>query len=110
MTFLLGFLYLAVFPAGIAAALAAVLAAKAPEMSVRRRTAIAALVAGVGPVALPIFAVIFNSGENDIVAIPVFALITLGLFIAVIIGLPVAYSIAQRAARSKVSNPEEIFD
>ncbi|MFM5955063.1 MAG: hypothetical protein ACKOPE_12285 [Novosphingobium sp.] len=88
-------LFFVFIPAGIAWALATGLARMQPDWSLRRRTGIAALTAGLVPVLLPIFVVALES-EGTAAAVAIAALLLAALVVALLIGLPVALSVGRR--------------
>lgn len=83
------FLFFVCLPSGIAWALSSGLARMMPNSSLRRRTAIAAITAGLVPVALPIFVVAAESADSER-SVAVAALLFCGFVAAILIGLPVA--------------------
>lgn len=85
-------IYLMILPAVIAMVLASVLPSLLPHASYRKRTLIAAGMAGFLPMAIPLAAVIFGGGKGYSYSplIPIAALLTVGLVVAVVIGLPAA--------------------
>lgn len=103
-------IYFIAFPAALAVGTAAVLSGKAPTWSARRRTAVAAPVAGFVPMSLPLAAVLGGSAGSDGVLIPAIALLALGLLLSVLVGMPAAYLIARRAPGPEVARPEQVFD
>lgn len=100
-------LFLVLFPAGIAWALATGLARMQPDWSLRRRTTIAALAAGMVPVALPIVVVAAESAGSEL-SVAIVALLLVGLVVAVLIGLPVALSVGRKLEQT--SPDPQTFD
>ena len=108
MALLANLIFFLAIPAAIAAALAFVLASLAPGWSLRRRTVVAALISGALPMAIPVFGLVFTMGTEVDLLIPLAALVVAGLFVAAVIGLPVALIVGRR--RSAVHPDQATFD
>ena len=96
MALLANLIFFLAIPAALAAGMAFALANLAPAWGLRLRTVIAALVAGGLPIALPITALVTTSGYTGDLLIPVTALVVAGLFLALVIGFPVALLVGRR--------------
>lgn len=107
MALLLFLLFMVAIPAAVAAALAGLLSARKPQWSTARRTALAAAVAGLVPVILPIASVLQGNDGGVGPLVPTVALLVLGLIMAVLVGVPVALWIGRR--RPPPSSPR-VFD
>ncbi len=94
-------------PAAFATGLAGLLSVRKPGWSLRRRSAVAALGAGLMPVLLPIVSVLRGNDGGIGPVVPTMALLLLGLAMALVVGLPVALWIGRRKVPR--SSPE-IFD
>ncbi len=89
MGFLLALIVMVALPAALAWGICTGMRVLSPHSSRKRRITIAATVAGLIPVLLPLIAM-FRRGL-PYGTIPVLALLVLGALIAVVIGLPVAF-------------------
>jgi len=94
MGIVLGLIVLIALPAALAWGICTGMRVLSPASSRKRRVAIAASVAGLIPVLLPLIAM-FRRGLPYGV-IPIVALLVLGVIIAVIVGLPVAIRATRR--------------
>ena len=96
MSYLFGLVFLIGLPFGIAWAIASTLPEFAPKLSRRTRIVVSAMAAGLVPVLLPIAAVALTAPADSEMAIPIAALLFMGLLLGVIIGLPVAVMATRR--------------
>jgi hypothetical protein len=101
MALLVNLIFFLAIPAAIAAGVAFGLARLMPAWSMRRRTGIAAFLAGALPMSIPIIAVLASGGHGYTV-VALAALVVVGLVIMAVIGLPVALIIGRRNAPSSV--------
>lgn len=88
MGIVLGLIVMVLLPAALSWGICSGMRVLSPESTRRRRVGIAAAVAGVVPVLLPLVAMVRRGLPYGV--IPVLALVVLGLIIAVAVGLPVA--------------------
>lgn len=104
MSLLANLIFFLAIPAALAAGMAFALANLAPGWGLRLRSVMAALVAGGLPIALPITALVTTSGYNGDLFIPVTALVVAGLFLALVIGFPVALVTGRRLAGGRADS------
>lgn len=88
MGIVLGLVVLVLLPAALSWGICSGMRVLSPVSTRRRRVGIAAVVAGVVPVLLPLLGMVRRGLPYGV--IPVLALLVLGLIIAVLVGLPVA--------------------
>ncbi|MCE2841974.1 MAG: hypothetical protein ACK44O_16255 [Novosphingobium sp.] len=88
MGIVLGLIVMVLLPAALSWGICSGMRVLSPESTRRRRVGIAATVAGVVPVLLPLVAMVRRGLPYGV--IPILALVVLGLIIAVLVGLPVA--------------------
>lgn len=88
MGIVLALIVLVLLPAVLSWGVCSGMRVLSPSSSRKRRTAIAASVAGVVPVLVPLIGMFRRALPYGVV--PVLALLVLGLLIAVVVGLPVA--------------------
>lgn len=93
LAILLFFLFI---PAAISIGASALLHVARPGWTMARRAILAAVLAGLVPVALPIVAVLAGHDGGIGPVVPVVALLALGLIVALVVGLPVALWIGRR--------------
>lgn len=98
MALLLLLIFFIAVPAAFATGLAGLLSVRKPGWSLRRRSAVAALGAGLTPVLLPIVSVLRGNDGGVGPLVPTVALLLLGLAMALLVGLPVALWIGRRKA------------
>lgn len=82
-------------PALIAAAAAFAMPTLAPGWSLRRRSVVAALIAGFLPMTIPVVAAL-SDPDNPAVVASVSGILFGGLLVALVIGLPVALLVGRR--------------
>ena len=96
MALLLILIFFIAIPAAFATGLAGLLSVRKPDWSLRRRSAVAALGAGLTPVLLPIVSVLRGNDGGIGPLVPTVALLLLGLAMALVVGLPMALWIGKR--------------
>lgn len=101
-------LFLLFIPAGISAGASGLLRVARPGWSAARRTIVAAALAGLIPVVLPIVAVLAGRDGGIGPVVPVVALLILGMIIALVVGVPVALWMGKRHARP--ADRPDVFD
>lgn len=94
MGIVLGLIVMVLLPAALAWGICSGMRVLSPDSTRRRRIGIAATVAGVVPVLLPLLVMVRRGLPYGV--IPVLALLVLGLIIAVLVGLPVAIRTTRR--------------
>lgn len=94
MGIVLGLIVMVLLPAALAWGICSGMRVLSPDSTRRRRVGIAATVAGVVPVLLPLLVMVRRGLPYGV--IPVLALLVLGLIIAVLVGLPVAIRTTRR--------------
>jgi len=94
MGIVLAFVVMVLLPAALSWGICTGMRVLSPASSRRRRLAIAASIAGLVPVLLPLIVMIRRGLPYGL--IPVLALLVLGLVIAVVVGLPVAIRTTRR--------------
>ena len=82
-------------PALIAAAAAFALPTLAPRWSLRRRSVVAAVIAGFLPMTVPVFAALTDPANPAVVA-SVSGILFGGALVALVVGLPVALLVGKR--------------
>lgn len=107
MAALLILIFFIAIPAAFATGLAGLLAVRKPGWSLRRRSALAAMLAGLIPVVLPIVSVLRGNDGGVGPLVPTVVLLLLGLGMALVVGLPVALWIGRRKASD---NSPRVFD
>jgi hypothetical protein len=90
MGFLTGLIFMIALPAGIAWAICAGLRVLAPASARRFRIALAAGLAGLVPILIPLIAILFTASARDELLIALAAVLVGGVVIGLLIGLPVA--------------------